>query len=154
MARPKTGIGPPLGLRLHPDIDTALDAWIASRPDPKPSKPEAIRQLLRAALNVPSVPQPQDGTGTDQPADEGEAIEALNVAEQALVVAASAFAARLIEYVAFVESEEEFAKDKEASQQVLTAARNGQFPDRQKARFAIQRLVAAEIRARRPRRRR
>jgi len=27
-----------------------LDAWIAEQPDPKPSKPEAIRRLLAVAL--------------------------------------------------------------------------------------------------------
>jgi hypothetical protein len=39
-----------VGLRLYPDIEEALDAWIAQQPDPKPSKPEAIRRILRAAL--------------------------------------------------------------------------------------------------------
>jgi hypothetical protein len=29
---------------------SALDAWIAARPDPKPSRPEAIRRLLDDAL--------------------------------------------------------------------------------------------------------
>jgi hypothetical protein len=39
-----------VGLRLYPDIEEALDAWIAQQPDPKPSKPEAIRRILREAL--------------------------------------------------------------------------------------------------------
>lgn len=30
----------------HADIDT-LDAWIASQPEPKPSRPEAIRTALK-----------------------------------------------------------------------------------------------------------
>jgi hypothetical protein len=51
--RPKTGIGPNIGLRLYPELGAALDAWIAQQPDPKPSKPEAIRLLLRKALKVP-----------------------------------------------------------------------------------------------------
>jgi hypothetical protein len=48
--RPKTGIGPNIGLRLYPELDAALDAWIAKQPDPKPSRPEAIRRILRGAL--------------------------------------------------------------------------------------------------------
>lgn len=47
---PKTGIGPNIGLRLYPELDAALDAWIAKQPDPKPSRPEAIRRILREAL--------------------------------------------------------------------------------------------------------
>jgi hypothetical protein len=49
--RPKTGIGPNIGLRLYPELDAALDAWIAKQPDPKPSRPEAIRRILREALS-------------------------------------------------------------------------------------------------------
>jgi len=37
-------------LRLYPDIEEALDAWIARQPEPRPSKPEAIRRILRQAL--------------------------------------------------------------------------------------------------------
>ena len=50
--RPETGIGPHIGLRLYPDLDAELERWIAAQPEPKPSKPEAIRQLLRQALNI------------------------------------------------------------------------------------------------------
>ena len=48
--RPRTGIGPVVGVRLHPALETALENWIAAQPDPKPSKPRAIRQLLIQAL--------------------------------------------------------------------------------------------------------
>jgi hypothetical protein len=48
--RPKTGIGPNIGLRLYPELDAALDAWIAKQPDPKPSRPEAIRRILGEVL--------------------------------------------------------------------------------------------------------
>jgi hypothetical protein len=48
--RPKTGIGPMVGLRLYPALDAALDAWISSQPEPHPSRPHAIRQLLIKAL--------------------------------------------------------------------------------------------------------
>lgn len=50
MGRPPTGIGPVVGVRLYPDIEAALEAWIAQQPDPKPGRPEAIRRILRAFL--------------------------------------------------------------------------------------------------------
>jgi hypothetical protein len=31
-------------------MDAGLNAWIADQPDPKPSKPEAIRRLIGVAL--------------------------------------------------------------------------------------------------------
>lgn len=46
-----TGIGPSIGLRLYPELEAELEEWIESQPDPKPSKPEAIRRLLRQALS-------------------------------------------------------------------------------------------------------
>jgi hypothetical protein len=48
--RPPTGIGKAIGLRLYPDLEALIDAWIAAQPDPKPSRPEAIRQILAAHL--------------------------------------------------------------------------------------------------------
>jgi hypothetical protein len=33
-----------VGLRVDPDIEEALDAWIAQQPDQKPSKPEAFSE--------------------------------------------------------------------------------------------------------------
>jgi hypothetical protein len=50
MGRPPTGIGPVIGVRLYPADTAALEAWIEAQPDPKPSKPEAIRRILRQAL--------------------------------------------------------------------------------------------------------
>jgi hypothetical protein len=50
MGRPPTGIGKTIGLRLYPDEEAALDAWIAQQPVPRPSRPEAIRRILRRAL--------------------------------------------------------------------------------------------------------
>jgi hypothetical protein len=47
MGRPPTGIGATIGLRLYPNEEQALDAWIAKQPEPKPSRPEAIRRILR-----------------------------------------------------------------------------------------------------------
>jgi hypothetical protein len=50
--RPKTGIGDTIGLRLYPDLDAALKRWIKAQPAPRPSRPQAIRQLLEQALNM------------------------------------------------------------------------------------------------------
>jgi hypothetical protein len=52
MGRPPTGIGPVIGVRLYPDDEAALANWIAQQPDPKPSKPEAIRRILRQTLSL------------------------------------------------------------------------------------------------------
>jgi hypothetical protein len=44
--RPSTGIGKAIGLRLYPELEATLDAWIEEQPDPKPSRPDAIRKLI------------------------------------------------------------------------------------------------------------
>ncbi|TDR94044.1 hypothetical protein [Enterovirga rhinocerotis] len=41
-----TGTGTMLGVRLLPDLLASLDAHIAAQPDPKPTRPEAIRRVL------------------------------------------------------------------------------------------------------------
>jgi hypothetical protein len=33
-------------VRLHRDVMTALDKWIARHRDPKPTRPEAIRRMI------------------------------------------------------------------------------------------------------------
>ena len=38
-------------VRLPPEYVAILDRWIDAQPDPKPSRPEAIRRLLTAALD-------------------------------------------------------------------------------------------------------
>lgn len=40
----------PVTVRVHNDMLATLDAWIAAQPDPKPTRPEAIRQLMAKAL--------------------------------------------------------------------------------------------------------
>lgn len=40
----------PVNVRLPPEQLAPLDAWIAAQPDPKPSRPEAIRKLLDGAF--------------------------------------------------------------------------------------------------------
>jgi hypothetical protein len=54
--RPTTGIGKAIGLRLYPDLEAKLAAWIAKQQDPKPSRPEAIRRLVELGLAVKQAP--------------------------------------------------------------------------------------------------
>ena len=39
-----------VNVRIDRALLDALDAWIAMQPEPRPSRPEAIRQLLAKAL--------------------------------------------------------------------------------------------------------
>ena len=39
-----------IGVRLLSDLLEPLDEWIMRQPEPKPSRPEAIRQFLRDGL--------------------------------------------------------------------------------------------------------
>jgi len=55
-----------VGVRLYPDIEDALEAWIMQQPEPKPSKPEAVRRLLREALLIK-----REATYRFQPAKSG-----------------------------------------------------------------------------------
>jgi len=43
-------IGGAISLRLPESLGAALDAWIASQPEPRPSRPEAILRVLAQAL--------------------------------------------------------------------------------------------------------
>jgi hypothetical protein len=43
----------------RPALDT-LDVWIASQPEPRPSRPEAIRRLLAGALGKPAAPSTEE----------------------------------------------------------------------------------------------
>lgn len=45
-----TGIGTLIGVRMLPDLLSALDDWIDRQPEPKPSRPEAARRLILEAL--------------------------------------------------------------------------------------------------------
>ena len=40
-------------MRLPLDAVEAVDAWIVLQPEPRPSRPEAIRRLLAEALGKP-----------------------------------------------------------------------------------------------------
>lgn len=48
--RPAIGKGLQFNAMLRPEMAQALDSWIAAQPDPKPSRPEAIRRLIEKAL--------------------------------------------------------------------------------------------------------
>jgi hypothetical protein len=65
--RPKTGIGPAVGLRLYPDLEQRLDAWIAKQSDPDLGRPEAIRRLLDQALEATAPLRPA-GAHASKPA--------------------------------------------------------------------------------------
>ena len=45
-----TGKGQLVGVRLLPPALAALDTWIARQPEPKPSRPEAVRRILAVVL--------------------------------------------------------------------------------------------------------
>ncbi len=47
-----TGKGTQIQVRVHPDILEPLDRWIAAGEKPRPSRAEAIRQLVRQALEA------------------------------------------------------------------------------------------------------
>jgi hypothetical protein len=47
-----TGVGKLIGVRLLPDAIERVDDWIKHQAKPKPSRPEAIRQLLASALDA------------------------------------------------------------------------------------------------------
>ncbi|CAO4184893.1 CopG family transcriptional regulator [Methylorubrum populi] len=67
----------PVTVRVPPAQLAPLDAWIAAQPDPKPSRPEAIRKLLDGALaegvshfpfEIPHIPFSTLGPGELTPA--------------------------------------------------------------------------------------
>jgi hypothetical protein len=57
IGRPKTGIGRAIGLRLYPELEKRLDVWIAEQDDP-PSRPEAIRVLMKLGLDAWATAKP------------------------------------------------------------------------------------------------
>lgn len=42
--------GTPVVVRLQPDQLDELDGWIAKQDDPRPTRPEAVRRILKGAL--------------------------------------------------------------------------------------------------------
>lgn len=49
IGRPATGIGKPITVRLSETDLAALDSWIDAQDD-QPSRPEAIRRILKDAV--------------------------------------------------------------------------------------------------------
>jgi hypothetical protein len=47
-----TGKGTPVQVRLQPQQLKRLDAWIATQPEPCPTRPEAIRTLIDAGIDA------------------------------------------------------------------------------------------------------
>lgn len=43
-------LGSSMAIRLYPDLERAISNWIGRLPEPKPSRSEAVRQLLAEAL--------------------------------------------------------------------------------------------------------
>lgn len=37
-------------VKLYPDLLAQLDDWISQQPEPQPSRPEAVRQLLSRSI--------------------------------------------------------------------------------------------------------
>ena len=50
--RPATGKGTPVTVRMQPPHLAALDAYIATMPAPRPTRPEAMRQALADHLRA------------------------------------------------------------------------------------------------------
>lgn len=48
--RPRTGVHPMRGLRMPPELEARIDAWIERQPEPKPSRSKAIRRLIEKGL--------------------------------------------------------------------------------------------------------
>ncbi|PZO73959.1 MAG: hypothetical protein DI632_13990 [Sphingomonas hengshuiensis] len=48
--RPATGKGQPVTVRLKPNQLAALDRWIEAQPEPRPTRPEALRRLAELTL--------------------------------------------------------------------------------------------------------
>lgn len=49
--RPATGKDPVRTIRMPPELEAAIAAWIERQPDPKPSRSEAIRRLVETGLS-------------------------------------------------------------------------------------------------------
>lgn len=48
--RPRTGVHPARAVRMPPELDAKITAWIEQQGEPKPSRSEAIRRLIERGL--------------------------------------------------------------------------------------------------------
>src|SRR4051794_11280919 len=53
---PATGKGEQVVVRMQPPNLSALDAWIARQPEPRPTRPQAIRRLVEQSLGGAATP--------------------------------------------------------------------------------------------------
>ena len=60
-----TGAGTLVGVRLLAPKLSALDTWIATQAEPRPTRPEAIRRLLAEALTKPAAGSIQSDASLD-----------------------------------------------------------------------------------------
>jgi hypothetical protein len=51
--RPSIGKGLQFNSSFRPELAARIDAWIGKQPEPKPSRPEAIRRLVEKGLAKP-----------------------------------------------------------------------------------------------------
>lgn len=51
----------PLSVRVPPDLLADVDTFISEQPDPKPSRPEALRYLASEALITMGLRKPSRG---------------------------------------------------------------------------------------------
>jgi hypothetical protein len=48
--RPRTGVHPARAVRMPPELEAKITAWIEGQPEPRPSRSEAIRRLIERGL--------------------------------------------------------------------------------------------------------
>jgi hypothetical protein len=76
-----TGVGTLLGVRLQDAALSRLDDWIAAQPEPRPTRPEAIRRLLGEAFgNQEPAAQETDAVALELSAPTSKSVEHLRAA--------------------------------------------------------------------------
>ena len=55
LGRPAIGKGLQFNAMLRPELAERIDGWIARQPEPKPTRPEAIRRLVEKGLAAEGV---------------------------------------------------------------------------------------------------
>jgi hypothetical protein len=53
--RPAIGKGLQFNAMLRPELAARIDAWIENQPEPRPTRPEAIRRLVEKGLAADGV---------------------------------------------------------------------------------------------------
>ena len=68
--RPAIGKGLQFNAMLRPELAARIDQWIEAKPNPKPSRPEAIRQLVEKGLDSESAARPESARQSDASLDQ------------------------------------------------------------------------------------